>query len=184
MPNDPNFIPAPESYNADTHYPSGKPRPGQLQSMKNWHLMIIDYVLLNPAATQQEIGDHFGYTRETVNLVMNSDLFQAKLEERREEFRAKVDGTAIDRLEGKIAGLAEDSVDLLRDKIQQERAIIGLDATRETAEMALKALGYGAPKISKTVNNNTQVVVVSKDDLARARERIIGPAALPSPEGK
>lgn len=177
MPTEPNFLPPQEIYNAETHYPGGHRKPTFIQTMKNWHLMIIDFVLLNPTARHQDIADHFGYAVNTVSNVMNSDLFKMELEKRREAFREKVDGTAIERLEGKLAGLAEDSIDLLRDKIQAERAVLGLDATRETAEMALKSLGYGAPKISKTVNNNA-VVVVSKDDLARARERILGPAPL------
>lgn len=149
-----------------------------LQNMKQWHEMVIDFMLLNPTATHQEIADQFGVAKETIGYVLRSDMFKMRLEERRARFQAQVDGTAIERLQGKLAGLAERSLDALDEKIAEQRKELGIGETRETAEMALKALGYGAPQ--KSNSGGTVInVLVSRDDLARARE-LMSPVAQPA----
>lgn len=158
-----------------------------LKNMKQWHEMVIDFMLLNPGATYKEIAEQFGVSPVTVSYVSNSDMFKMRLEERRAKFQSQVDGTAIERLQGKIAGVAERALDLMDEKIQLERQTMGIEATRETAEMALKALGYGVPRAQSAQSTTVVNVVVSRDDLARARERMAPPvevAALPRPKSE
>jgi len=125
----------------------------------------MDLLIANPAITYEEIGNIIGVHKQSVGMVVNSDLFQAKLRDRRERRQAQVDRTVLDRVES----LAKISLDGLEEKIRKQRTILGLDEMRETAEMALRGLGYisTAPRVAIAP---TQVnVIVGKDDLAAAR---------------
>lgn len=137
---------------------------------KVWHEMLVDFFLLNPTATNIEAAEQFDVTDITIGRVKNSDMFQMIYRQRRQEFEERVNGTAIERLKGKIAGTAEVAIDLLRDKIEKEREVLGIDATADATDMLLKHLGFAAPQ--KAQQTNVNVTVVSSSDLAEARERM------------
>lgn len=145
------------------------------QKLQQWYEVLMDFYILNPTATAEEAATALMVHPQTVNLVRNSDLWQRRFAERRQAFIDKADDLGLSRLQGKVVKLAEVSVDLLTERIEKERLAMGLqiEGVRETADMALKALGYGvkAPVTSKVVNN-TQNIVISSDDLAEARRRM------------
>jgi len=125
----------------------------------------MDLLIAAPAITYEEIAQELGVHKQSVMLVVNSDLFQAKLRDRRDRRQSSVDRTVLERVEA----VAKASLDNLEDRIKRQRHLLGLDEVRETAEMALRGLGYisNAPRIT---NAATQIsVVVSKGDLAAAR---------------
>lgn len=142
--------------------------------LKVWHQMLADTMLMNPSATDAELGETLKVGANTVATVRNTDLFKAYFDQRRKEFQEQVNGTAIERLNGKLAGLAEDAVDVLRERIEKERVTLGIDEVRETGEMALKALGF-VPKtqLNKTTNVNN-FVSVSRKDLDDSRKLLEG----------
>lgn len=144
--------------------------PGKL---RQWHEMLMDFMLLNPRATQIEIAEHFDCHPQTISNVVNSDLFKMKFDQRKQSFQARVDGTAIERLQGKLAGVAERALDVLDEKIQAERLSLGIDAVKESAEMVLKSLGYGLQKPAAHATNVQVNLTVSKADLTEARDRAL-----------
>jgi hypothetical protein len=155
-----------EAYVPHTEQPAG------IQRRKAWHEMLADYILLNPTATHEVIAEAFKVHVNTVGNVLRSDLFKMYFEQRKVSFQDQVNGTAIERLTGKVARLAEVGVDALTEKIEKEREVLGLDALTETSEMALKALGYSPKSIINKTVNNTQVAVVDAGLLQAARQRI------------
>jgi hypothetical protein len=124
----------------------------------------MDLLVSNPAITYEELGQILGVHKQSVMLVVNSDLFQAKLRERRERRSDTVDRTVMQRLDS----LAKVTIDHLEERIKKQRQLLGLDEVRETAEMALRGLGY----ISNAPRQETHAhvsVVVAREDLAAAR---------------
>lgn len=135
------------------------------QQLREWHEQCMDLLISAPALTYEQLAEMLGVHKQSVYLVVNSDLFQAKLRDRRERRQDKVDRSVLDRVES----LAKASLDGLEEKIRKQRSILGLDEMRETAEMALRGLGYisNAPRVSMAPTNIS--VVIGRDDLAAAR---------------
>ena len=146
------------------------------QKLQHWHEVLMDFYILNPSATNEEAAEALMVHPQTVQIVRNSDLWQARFELRREQFVHKADAISLQRLNGKVLQLAEAGVDVLTQRIEAERKNLGLgtEGVRETTDMALKALGYGTkvPPTSKVVNNTQVNVIVSADELAEARRRM------------
>jgi hypothetical protein len=135
------------------------------QQLREWHEQCMDLLIANPSVTYEQLGRILDVHKQTVMLVVNSDLFQAKLRDRREKRQSAVDRSVLDRVES----LAKISLDGLEEKIRKQRSLLGLDEMRETAEMALRGLGYisNAPRVSVAP---TQIsVVINREDLASAR---------------
>jgi hypothetical protein len=135
--------------------------------LREWHEQVMDFILLNPRATYEEIAQAFQSSAQSIGCIVRSDLFQARLRERREGRNMKVE----DRIFAKLNKLAETTVDVLTERIEQEKKALGIADIRDTAELALHTLGYGKPAQAKTAQDvNLQVVVVSRDELAEARQ--------------
>lgn len=145
--------------------------PVGVQRLKNWHEMVADFILLNPKATHAEIALHFDVAANTVSRVLNSDLFKMYFERRKLSFYEKVDGTALDRINRKLHGLAERTIDALDEKIQNERLRMGTEEVRETLDTVLKAVGFGSPARTAPPAVQTSVtLVVDRTTLDQARE--------------
>ena len=124
-----------------------------------------------------------------LSIIVNSDLFQAKLAARRADLASEVGATVRDRL----GGLAGQSLEAIGERIEREKEKIPIGELRETAEMALHALGYGgaksAPAGGTTYNfNNFQAVAPDVLADARGKLRVVQaslrdatPSALPPP---
>lgn len=136
--------------------------------LREWHEQVMDFILLNPRATYEEIAQAFNSSAQSIGCIVRSDLFQARLRERRETRNMKVE----DRIFAKLNKLAETTVDALTARIEREKAALGIADIRDTAELALHSLGYGKPvQAAKAASEvNLQVVVVSRDELAEARQ--------------
>lgn len=137
------------------------------------HEQIMDFMLLHPAATHAEIAEAFECTKEMISMLVNSDLFQYTLRQRRERFEARVDDHVMERLNGRVARLATVAVEKLVEGIEGGK--IDLDGVRDTCDMALKNLGFGGGG-SRPIAAPVQpvVVVVDASALAEARARMRG----------
>ena len=129
-----------------------------------WHEQIIDWELMNPSATMGDCARHFGKTEGWLSTVRNSDAFREFRARRIAEHQNMVSETVIEKVEG----LAALTLDTLHDRIESEKDSISLGFVRETAETALKALGYGG-KGAAPATTVVQVNVVSAESLERAR---------------
>lgn len=142
-------------------------REGRFQSLEWWHPAVADWMLMNPDKIMRDCARHFNVSENYISLLTGSDMFKSYFEKRRSELIGEVRKTTMDRLKG----LADSTIDCLSERIARERDTIALVEVRETMDSVLKACGYGQPKDARNaapvVNN---VIVLSADDLARARE--------------
>ncbi len=130
-----------------------------------WHEQLVDWELMNPSANMGDCARHFGKTEGWLSTVRNSDAFREFRARRIAEHQGMVSESVIDKVEG----LAALTLDTLHDRIEGDRDNIGLGFVRETAELALKALGYCGKGAAAPVAPIVQVNVVSAESLERAR---------------
>ena len=130
--------------------------------VKYSHDAMIDLILANPAISQGEMANHFGYTQPWVSRIMNSDAFQARLAERKTEL---VDPTIVATIDEKMRALASKSLDVVLDKLTaSQSADLGLKALEITA----KALGYGARQQNVNLQQNFVVALPQKAESDQA----------------
>ena len=103
------------------------------------HAAMMDFIIANPGASQNEVAAHFGYTASWVSTVMCSDLFQATMAKRRAEI---IDPILRDKVEKNFERLVMMSQDLLIKKLSQPNPSDNL-VTR-VLDISSKAAGYGA----------------------------------------
>jgi hypothetical protein len=83
-----------------------------------------------------------GVTQSYLSVVINSDAFRDYFNARRAEHNGSVSKSIIERVEE----LAGTTLEVLNERIAAERKTVGLSAVSDAAEIALKALGFGAQK--------------------------------------
>lgn len=151
----------------------------QIQKVRPTHEAIMDFIIANPGpALQRRCATAFGLTEAWVSVIINSDAFQAKYRDRRDELFA----ANIVPLHEKMLGVAHLGVDKLGDFMSQST---DPDFVKDATDKLLHRLGY-APKTSASpagpaVQQNNYFGVTSSD-LAAARARIVskgGPDAPP-----
>lgn len=111
---------------------------GALAKVRYTHDAMIDLVISDPWISQDKIAAHFGYTPGWISQVFTSDVFQARLAERKSEL---VDPAIRATIEENIKALAFQSMAVLRKKLE---AAPTDDLALGVANIAIKALGYGA----------------------------------------
>lgn len=133
---------------------------------------IIDYMIANPNASNDDLCKHVGRAPSTISMIINSDLFRAHYAMRRQQFNFRHDGAIMD----KTVRIAHAGLDAVLEVLEKRRDKIPLANLQSVTESALSRLGYGAqrpPEGATIVNvNNTQqtvVVPVSKQDLLEAQ---------------
>jgi len=137
----------------------------QLQDLSYRHEAILDWMLLNPDKSQNDCARALGYSVAWLSVVVNSDLFQARLAMLHQEKREH----GIFTIAEKLAGLADLAI---------EKTIKSVEVSADpgfvlsAAEVALKRLGYGAkapvPTGPTTINNT--MVVATETGLREAVE--------------
>jgi hypothetical protein len=150
----------------------------QGDTMRIWHEQLADFFILNPTATIAEAAEAFGMSEVTISRVKNSDMFKMHMGQRRERFSSMVEGSALERLQGKLANTAEMALDVLREKIVEQRSILGIDAVKDTVDMTLKNLGFAAPRSGQTSKTEVHVHVTAselEESRALMRKRMEAP---------
>jgi hypothetical protein len=178
--------------------PSGYPTLREIKStrkMRWWYESLVDFILLHPTATHQQIADHFGKSRGAIDVILATDAFKAYARQRREQYTEHHNNA----VHSKILGVANKSMELMLESLERKRDTIPLDLLARINEGALKSLGYGAPAPAQTVvnvNPSHQTVVpvaVSIEDLEAARAALRrsqgqlvehAPQPLPAPTGE
>ncbi len=145
-----------------------------LKNLSVRHDQIMDWLIANPARPLAACAAEFGITQPWLSCIIHSDLFQAELSKRKDFVFGEVALTVKDR----ITALAHDSLKRLQERIT---VCDDIDQLNDTAELAVKALGFGAPRAPSGASVHIgSVNVVSKDILAEARARMEGPRAIAS----
>lgn len=169
-------VPARTTITEDLHKPS-RPNSHSPSKAMYWYDAIIDDMFANPGTTQKATAERLGRSAVTIGYIVNSDLFKARYAQRRDQFNEDLDT----RLIGKLAKVAELSLDLTMESLEKKRTAVPLPLLHEVADKALNRLGYG-PKpsggaaVAVTVNNANgpqQVIApVSAEALAAARSTL------------
>lgn len=152
--------------------PSPPAGPYRQRKYAYWYDSIIEWMLANPKGSLKDCAAALGRTPQTLYLVTNSDVFKLRYEQRRKEhFESLSQGILL-----RTARVAERSLEILEQRLENEPEKISTKAILETANSTLERLGYGAPAPAQTnisVNAQPQVAVtVSPDILSDAREQM------------
>lgn len=170
-----------------TEIPSEEPKGSSPSKKFNprtvawWHEALADWLIQNPDKHAKDAALVFDTSPSYIYMLKNSDTFKAYFAGRRKEVSSGVEDKAASMfgtLSDKLAALAEASLDVLNARMEQvalagDKAAMPNEQLLQTADMALKKLGYGVPVAGSGPGQMTQVNVnVSADLLAAAREKM------------
>jgi hypothetical protein len=127
-----------------------------IQRVKYTHDAMIDLIITDPGISQGAIASHFGYTQPWVSRIMNSDAFQARLAQRKEDIVDPVLTLSIDE---RLKALASKSLDIVLEKLTITQ---NPDTALKALEITAKALGYGARQPNLNVQQNFVVQMPQK----------------------
>lgn len=141
----------------------------QRQRFSIFHNELLDFLIANAGpGAQRAAAVHFNVTESTISVIVNSDIFQAKLRDRQD---AKHEAVVMGIKERLIAA-ADIGLQKLEDKLKVEGDTkVVADAT----DKLLQRLGYGTSKapIAPLGGNTNNIFIVNGDDLQEARKRIM-----------
>ncbi len=138
----------------------------QIKSVRAWHEQIVDYMLQNPHRTQGEMAEFFSKTEAWLSSVINSDLFRDYKALRFTQHQDNVSHSVIERVSG-LAGL---SLEVLKERIEEERDDIPLGIVLDSATLMLKSMGFGPkPVTARATTIHLNVNGASAEVLAEAR---------------
>jgi hypothetical protein len=126
-----------------------------------YHEMVIDRLLVDPTLEIKALAKEFGTSYQWMLILVNSDGFQKRFEDRRKEM---VDPLVRATLADKMSAVASQSLDVLISKLE---ATSDAKLAAQVLDITSKALGYGAksaaPPSSPVVNFVVQVPPKSRD---------------------
>jgi hypothetical protein len=105
---------------------------GNIKKMRYTHTDLIDYIIANPWASQNELAARYGYTPSWLSNIMASDAWQAAMASRRDEV---VDPALKASLEERFKGVVIQSLNRLQEK---------LNAPQVSDQVVLRAVELGA----------------------------------------
>jgi len=103
-----------------------------IDKVSHIHECIINDMIAEPTVTQLELCERFGYSPGWMSRMINSDSFQARLAERRQEL---LDPGLKQQLNERLKAVVAQSVDSIQRK---------LNAPESSADLALASLGIAA----------------------------------------
>lgn len=110
----------------------------QIRKLRYSHEAMVELIITNPWISQNEIAAIFGRTPPWISIVMNSDAFKARLEERREEL---VDPTLRVSIKERFTAALTRSLERLQEKLEQPSVPDNL--ILRSIEVGAKGLGVG-----------------------------------------
>lgn len=134
------------------------PVTGKTNGIKDvrWHHdHVIDFMIVNPTVSQGQIARQFKFSEGWVSLMVNSDAFQARLAERKAEL---VDPLIVASVDLRLKAVAQVSLDKMLEKLAGPLGTTD-EFLLKSAELATKALGYGARQAGSGGSVNVAVVV-------------------------
>lgn len=140
-----------------------------IATVRYTHEAMIDLLIAEPRITQRKLAEVFGMTEGWVSLVVNSDAFRARLEERRAEL---VDPVILTSVKDRLSAVAARSLELIAEKLNQPLAssMASEDFLLKSAKLSTEALGYGARAANASAQTNVAVVIQVPPKSASAAE--------------
>jgi len=141
----------------------------QITRVNAFHEALALYIIQNPRAKLKEMAQHFRCSPQWISIVRNSDAFKVYYAERMDKQFDAV-GDIIDQTKAMTAMALE----LMNEKLESIGTELSIGELKDIADTGLKRLGYGARASAPVVQVNAAqgVVVVSRGELAAARERM------------
>ena len=152
-----NFLP---EFGRDVPAPSisQSDNDGRIGSIRTQHDAMVDALIANPTLTNAELAIMFNRTQAWTSYVTNSDLFRARLAERRKEI---VDPVLQMTVQQRMEAVTAVSLDVLMNKlVTKPDAALAL----KTVEILTKSQGYGA---RTEINVNANAGAVSSSGATR-----------------
>ena len=110
----------------------------QITKIRYSHDAMIDILVENPWVHQNQLAAHFGYSPAWISTVMATDLFKAKLAERREQL---IDPELRASLKERFEAVVTKSLRVLQEKL--EAPTVPDNLVLRAVELGAKALGLG-----------------------------------------
>ena len=136
-----------------------------------WYDGIIDDILANPGTSIKDTAARLGRSPNTISVIMNSDLFKARWEQRRAQFNMALDL----HLSQKLAAVAEKALEHTIKALDTKRENVPLPILKDLALGSLDRLGYGPkahqPVAAVQVNVNSGAASPEALESARAKMR-------------
>jgi len=121
---------------------------GPIQKLRYSHEAMIDLLVSEPWISQNEIAERFGMSASWISTIICSDLFQARLAERRDQL---VDPELRLSLKTQFEGILARSMEVLRHKLSQHPDLISDQLALQTAKVASQSLGMGVRETKVSV---------------------------------
>lgn len=123
------------------------------------HKDIIDYLLVHPGISQNDVATHFGYTASYLSRLMVSDAFQSEMAKRRE---AMVDPVVAASVKLNFEAMVLRSQEILMEKLALPSHQIPDQLALRALELSSRAAGYGArdqaPSVIVNVENHLEAL--------------------------
>ena len=116
-----------------------------IAKMRYSHDAMIDHLVADPSISQNELAAIFGYSASWISIIVNTDMFQAKLAARRDEM---VNPLVAATLKNRFEAVAQRSLEVLQEKLAQPADKVPDLLAIRAAEMGAKALGMGNPQLA------------------------------------
>jgi hypothetical protein len=138
----------------------------QVIRLSHRHEAILNWLIANPEQKLEDCAREFGVTQPWLSSLIHCDLFQSALREKQAYVFGEISITVKDR----ITHLAHESLRRLTERI--ESGSVSNDQLIDSAELAVKSMGFGAPKPQGPINNNFvfQTPQIDASTLADARQ--------------
>lgn len=135
---------------------TGRP---EIMKIRPWHERLVDYMLLNPHETGKQMAAHFHVTPQWIYDLSQTDAFKAYYQGRIAAHQQALSDTVI----LKTQSVATKALDKLAENLDNKD--LPNSEVRYTAEMAIKALGYGTrpggPAVQVNVNHGPAIPVMT-----------------------
>lgn len=140
---------------------------------QHWYEPLIDWMLANPDKKAYEAAAVFKKSVNYIYTVMASDVFKERYAERRAQITAELN----DQILNRTARVAIKGLEIIENRLErQDVSKIKLETLSDVTNSALQRLGYGMPRGTSVVVNNTNGTVVetgaSRSAVEEARKEI------------
>lgn len=150
--------------------PSRYSQDQAVRPMKWWHTAIIDDMILHPTDTAEVRARRLGYHKNTLYMLMNSDMFKAAYEARRSDLTSRLQ----DSISMRLLETADLGLKVMQEKLEKKRDTIPFRDLASANESLLTKLGYasGAASAAVQVNVNAGAPSITPAMLAEARQKL------------
>jgi hypothetical protein len=150
----------------------------EVKKLSETHHQMMLWLVQNPGKPLSAMSEKFGYTVPWLSSVINSSLFQARLQELQKAEDVCVLADIPSQLRG-VTSMALDTMAEQVDKVQRNPTMADREYVKEVVELGLKNLGFGQPKpgvVTPTgtfMQQNNTFVSVGPEVLERARQKLL-----------